>query len=562
MLSTLITVLLVLAALGLLILTTHLVGLRKRNEHNETQLRQERSKYDADQKEWHERAAGLDREVQRLSRWKDIADADEKAAEMLHVAQASLDKAKADADALVLGTRQETDRLTANAKAEAETIVLTARQEVKKSKDEAKAVLDSATIQASGIVEAAKKRAEEIAGSAYVAMENASLYEQTAKAMKNVVDGYGDRYMVPERSLLDDLAEEFGYTQAGIELKNARECSKAMVSSRIAGTCEYVEVNRRTTAVNFVVDAFNGMVDSILSRVRHDNVGTLQQETRDAFTLVNYNGKAFREARITEEYLAARLAELRWAATVQQLRVDEREEQKRIREHIREEEKARKEYERVVRDAAREEELLRKAVEKALQQVEHASEAQKARYEQQLKDLAERLREAEERSQRAISMAQQTKRGHVYIISNIGSFGENVYKIGLTRRLEPLDRVRELGDSSVPFEFDVHALIFSENAPGLEGQLHKHFLMAQMNKVNHRREFFRVDMKHIREEIETLGLTAKWTMTADAREYRETLAIENAIKDNPGMRDAWVNRQLRLEDLEPPTEELVESLTE
>src|SRR5674476_361861 len=245
MLSTLITVLLVLAALGLLILTTHLVGLRKRNEHNETQLRQERSKYDADQKEWHERAAGLDREVQRLSRWKDIADADEKAAEMLHVAQASLDKAKA----------------------EAETIVLTARQEVKKSKDEAKAVLDSATIQASGIVEAAKKRAEEIAGSAYVAMENASLYEQTAKAMKNVVDGYGDRYMVPERSLLDDLAEEFGYTQAGIELKNARECSKAMVRSRIAGTCEYVEVNRRTTAVNFVVDAFNGKVDSILSRV-------------------------------------------------------------------------------------------------------------------------------------------------------------------------------------------------------------------------------------------------------------------------------------------------------
>ena len=80
----------------------------------------------------------------------------------------------------------------------------------------------------------------------------------------------------------------------------------------------------------------------------------------------------------------------------------------------------------------------------------------------------------------------------MYIISNIGSFGELVYKIGLTRRLEPLGRIRELGDSSVPFEFDVHALIFSEDAPSLETKLHNHFLMMQMNKVNYRKEFFKV----------------------------------------------------------------------
>jgi Meiotically up-regulated gene 113 len=188
-------------------------------------------------------------------------------------------------------------------------------------------------------------------------------------------------------------------------------------------------------------------------------------------------------------------------------------------------------------------------VEKALQRVEQASEAQKAQYEQQLQELAEKLRQAEERSQRALSMAQQTKRGHVYIISNVGSFGNDVYKIGLTRRLEPLDRVRELGDSSVPFEFDVHALIFAEDAPALERQLQKHFLMMQMNKVNYRKEFFRVDLKHVREEVEQLGLTARWTMVADAREYRETMAIEKAIKNDPALRDAWVNRQLELESL-------------
>jgi hypothetical protein len=99
-----------------------------------------------------------------------------------------------------------------------------------------------------------------------------------------------------------------------------------------------------------------------------------------------------------------------------------------------------------MRDAAKEEDLVRKAMEKAQQQMQQASAEQRIKFEMQLLELEEKLKLAEERNQRALSMAQQTKRGHVYIISNIGSFGENVYKIGLTRRLEPLDRVRELGD--------------------------------------------------------------------------------------------------------------------
>jgi hypothetical protein len=158
-------------------------------------------------------------------------------------------------------------------------------------------------------------------------------------------------------------------------------------------------------------------------------------------------------------------------------------------------------------------------------------------------------------------MAEQTKRGHVYIISNIGSFGEHIYKIGLTRRLEPLDRIRELGDSSVPFDFDVHALIFSEDAPALESQLHRHFVLMQMNKANHRREFFRVDLKHVREEIEKLNMTPTWTMTAEAQEYRETLAIEKAIAEDPEKRAAWLKRELKLElaasrELEPEAAEV------
>src|SRR5690606_34772275 len=133
------------------------------------------------------------------------------------------------------------------------------------------------------------------------------------------------------------------------------------------------------------------------------------------------------------------------------------------------------------------------------------------------------------KNQRALSMAQQTRSGNVYVISNVGSFGEEVFKIGMTRRLEPLDRIRELGDASVPFEFDVHAMIYSEDAPKLERELHKSFLRAQMNKVNPRKEFFRVNLTSIREQVETLGIEATWTMAAEARQFRETQALEKEL---------------------------------
>jgi hypothetical protein len=517
----------------------------------ETDSRQERATYAADRAKWEESRQAFEAEIARLAKWQSVADADAKAAELLRAAEGLLEKAKNEAGTLISESKQEAGALLTDARAQASDQLTAARQDAKKLREQSQTMLDSATIQAKGIIDAAERRAKEIAGSAYEAMNKAVLFEQTVQAMKNLIDGYGDRYLIPERSLLDDLADDYGHTEAGVELKTARERSVAMVRSGTAATCDYVEASRRTTAIRFVIDAFNGKVDSILSRVKHDNAGTLEQEIRDAFTLVNFNGKAFRGARIVEEYREARLSELKWAVIVQQLRLDEREEQRRIKEQIREEEKARREYERALREAARDEELLRKAMEKALQRVQQATDAQKSLYEQQLQDLNEKLRLAEERSQRALSMAQQTKRGHVYVISNVGSFGTDVYKIGLTRRLEPLDRVRELGDSSVPFEFDVHALIFAEDAPALETQLHKHFLLMQMNKVNYRKEFFRVDLSHIREEIEKLGLAVKWTLTADAREYRETLAIEQAIKNDPAKREAWIRRQLELEPVEP-----------
>jgi hypothetical protein len=535
------------SGIAIVFLTVHSATLQKSVDELESGLATRTSQHENDVKQWSEYCARLKAEVERLARWSTVADAEAKAAEMTRTAQAILKKANQDAQSHLAKAQERARAFLAETEGKAKGMVAVAREEVEAQKREAQLVIDTAATEAAKMIEAAQAKAEEIAGSAYEAMRNVATYERAVKAMKNIIEGYGSEYIIPEESLLDGLAEDFGHVEAGRELKAARERTKAMVRDCTAGACAYVEAGRREYAVNFVVDAFNGKVDSILSRAKEDNAGKLAQEIRDAFVLVNLNGKAFRDARITDEYLESRLAELKWASVAQQLKVAEREEQRQIKERLRDEEKARKEYERAIREAAKEEETLRKAMEKARKQIEDATAEQKARYEQQLQELSEKLKEAEERNQRAVSMAQQTKQGHVYVISNIGSFGEDVYKIGLTRRLQPLDRVRELGDSSVPFEFDVHALIFSENAPALEHQLHKHFVLMQMNKVNHRKEFFRVNLCNIREELEKLGLQAKWTMAAEAREYRETLAIERTIKDNPAKREAWMKRQLELE---------------
>ena len=124
--------------------------------------------------------------------------------------------------------------------------------------------------------------------------------------------------------------------------------------------------------------------------------------------------------------------------------------------------------------------------------------------------------------------AANQKAGYVYIISNIGAFGENVYKIGMTRRLEPMDRIDELGDASVPFNFDVHALIFSDNAPALEAALHHAFEDRKVNMVNTRREFFRVTLDEIEQVVrENYDKTVEFVRVPEAQQYRQSLAIQN-----------------------------------
>lgn len=432
----------------------------------------------------------------------------------------------------------------------ANTFVLDARNDAKLIREKAKSTLEtaqtkadaqikSANSQAQKLIADAEQKAKEIAGNAYEIAGKAEELQKTVSAMKNTISGYGNQYLKPTYSLLDELADDFGHTEAGQKLKEVRESSARMVKLGLAAECDYVEHNRKDTAIAFVIDAFNGKVDSILTKTKKDNYGTLEQKIKDAFQLVNHNGAAFRNARITPEYLNARLEELKWGTIVSELKVQAQEEQRRLREQMREEERARREYEKAMKDAAKEEEMLRKAMEKAQQQIATANEAKKAEFEAKLAELQKKLEEAEERGKRALSMAQQTRHGNVYVISNIGSFGENVYKVGMTRRLDPMDRVKELGDASVPFSFDVHAIIESDDAPALETKLHKALSLMQVNKVNPRKEFFRVNLADIRKLVEKEGLTANWTIEAAAAEYRETLAIEEEMQNDPDAKKKW-----------------------
>jgi len=514
------------------------------------ELRTDRQLFKTNAEELAQRLTREENEVKRLMPWSGYADAADRASELLRSAQQTLSDAENQARVqLDAAEAQFRDRL-AEAAIDAEAMTDEASAKLRAARAEAEHIISSAFSRSEEIMLGARTRANEIAGKAFDAVRNAEFYERTVLAMKNIIEGYGDEYLKPTDSLLDELAADFSHQDAGRELKRVRDHIKLMVKQGKASTCDYVEANRREMAERFVLDAFNGKVDSILSMVKHDNYGKLEQEIRDAFVLVNFNGKAFRDARINEEYLALCLEEVRWASRVHELRRREQEEQRQIREQIREEEKARRDIARALKEAEREEQIVRKAMAAAEAKIAAATAEQRAGYENEFELLRSRLQEAEDRGQRALSMAQQTKRGHVYIISNLGSFGDGIYKIGLTRRLEPLDRVKELGDASVPFEFDVHAIILSDDAPALENRLHKLFILNQINKVNHRKEFFRADIADLRREIEALGIEAKWTMAAEAAQYRESLAIDRAIESDPAAREAWLNRQLTLDPVD------------
>ena len=273
--------------------------------------------------------------------------------------------------------------------------------------------------------------------------------------------------------------------------------------------------------------AFNGECDGLILRVRFDNVKKIEERIIDLHRKINVlDGET--GCFITNTYLEMKLKELYLVHEYQEKKYLEAEEQRAIREQMREEEKAQRELEKAMADAEREEQRYQAALEKARREAESAVGVKQAALQTEIERLTAALNEAHARGERALSMAQQTRVGHVYVISNIGSFGENVYKIGMTRRLEPMERVRELGNASVPFNFDVHAVIYSEDAPKLEADLHRAFNARRVNQVNFRKEFFNVSLEEIRDFVVKNHGEIEFTQAAEAADYRKSQQAHQA----------------------------------
>ena len=316
------------------------------------------------------------------------------------------------------------------------------------------------------------------------------------------------------------------------------ELQKEMISSEKAAICrtnwtiDGSEAKGRASTKRYIkltLRAFNGECESLISKVKWNNVNQMRERIKKSFETINKISES-QTVSIQASYLELKIKELNLEYEYQLKKQKEKEELRAAQEAMREEEKARREFEQAQKEAEKEETYYQKALEKARKEIEQATGDKHDKLQAQIEKLEQELKEAQEKKERAISMAQQTKRGHVYVISNIGSFGEQVFKIGMTRRLEPEDRVKELGDASVPFQFDIHAMIYSEDAPTLENELHKSFTNNKVNMLNYRKEFFNVTIDEIEQKVREIGIDAEFQKIPEAMEYRETIAILEKLK--------------------------------
>ena len=271
--------------------------------------------------------------------------------------------------------------------------------------------------------------------------------------------------------------------------------------------------------------AFNVECDDIVEKVKVSNMEKSVDRIYKISEQISNLGTIM-DIHITKEYIKLKIEEVKLALDFQQKKQEEKERLRELREQQREEAKARKEIEEERKKLEKEQTQYQLALSKIMAQIQKKGEDsalldKKAELETQLSEIGKAIEDVDYRSA-------NEKAGYVYIISNIGSFGEDVYKIGMTRRLDPQERIDELGDASVPFNFDIHALIFSEDAPRLESALHRAFERKKLNKINGRREFFNVSLDEIKEEVrKNFDKTVEWIDAAEAEQYRQSLSLQN-----------------------------------
>lgn len=322
-----------------------------------------------------------------------------------------------------------------------------------------------------------------------------------------------------------DFTDSEAYKVAIIE---ARDEQKHLIKQKTAVICptewtvEGSKARGQTMTnrtIRLTLRAFNNECDAAIANVRWNNANAMEKRIERAFDQINTLNEST-HVRIQPSYLQMKLKELRLTHEYREKQKAEREERAEMARLAREEQRLLRDLEQAQEDEAHYAKLLAKAQEEA----RSIAGPQLDAFAQQIEMLERDLAAAHARAARAQAMAERTRSGYVYIVSNIGSFGEGVVKIGLTRRLDPLDRVRELGDASVPFTFDTHAVIYSDDAPTLERALHGEFEPTRINAQNYRKEFFRASLEDVEAAVRRLAPEASFFRDIEAQEYRETLA--------------------------------------
>lgn len=275
-----------------------------------------------------------------------------------------------------------------------------------------------------------------------------------------------------------------------------------------------------------ILRSFNNESTVLISKVKHSNIDSIENRLKKTFTSLNNLYKR-EDVEITQGYLNLKLDELHLAYEYEVKKQEEKEELREAREREREEKKLQKELEKERQKFERENETINSEIEEAKAKMAQAAAEEKAKLEAEIAKLQEALDKNNEEVKKINEWKEKPGAGYVYIISNIGSFGEGVFKIGVTRRDNPEDRIRELSSASVPFRFDTHVFIFSKNAYELESELHNRFDKQRVNKVNMRKEFFRISIDDVKKIVEeNKGQVHSFIEHPDAEEYYDTLKME------------------------------------
>jgi Domain of unknown function (DUF4041)/T5orf172 domain len=287
----------------------------------------------------------------------------------------------------------------------------------------------------------------------------------------------------------------------------------------------------RKDALKLALRSFNSESEYCVDNVKFSNLEKMAERIRRSFETCNKLLNSV-DAWWKDIVLERKLQELYLAHEYQVKRQEEKEAARQAREDQREQEK----LEREIREARAKIEKERRHFLAAMQKLQKrlamsTDQQERADLQARIDEISNQNSQLDEEERLLDYREQNARAGYVYVISNIGAFGEGVFKIGMTRRLEPMDRVDELGDASVPFRFDVHALVFSDNAPALEAKLHMHFAAGRINKVNGRKEFFRADLKEIENVIRAnYDSVVEVVHAAPAEQFRESIRISLPVE--------------------------------